>query len=136
MQRAHRVAYELTYGPIPEGLDVLHNCDTRPCVRPDHLFLGTQLDNMKDMHRKGRCPSSKGKPRPRYHAVATRSKPKKKTIGRPTDYISQAEAIQILGVSRITLWRWVRGGKINSITLTGRPALLRSEIEALKRKGR
>lgn len=51
---AHRVAYEMHYGPIPDGLNALHRCDNRPCVRPDHLFLGTQADNVHDMHRKGR----------------------------------------------------------------------------------
>jgi hypothetical protein len=51
---AHRVAYALTYGPIPEGVDVLHRCDNPPCVRPDHLFLGNQAENMADMRRKGR----------------------------------------------------------------------------------
>lgn len=50
---AHRVAWELTYGSIPIGLSVLHKCDNRPCCRPDHLFIGTQLDNMRDMANKG-----------------------------------------------------------------------------------
>lgn len=51
---AHRVAWQLTSGPIPDGLFVLHHCDTPTCVRPDHLFLGTHTDNMRDASRKGR----------------------------------------------------------------------------------
>ena len=51
---AHRVSWELEYGPIPEGMSILHKCDTPACVRPSHLFLGSQVENMKDMTQKGR----------------------------------------------------------------------------------
>ena len=51
---AHRVAWEIERGPIPEGLQVCHHCDNPPCVRIDHLFIGTQVDNMADAKQKGR----------------------------------------------------------------------------------
>lgn len=61
---AHRVSWEIHYGPIPPGLFICHDCDRtypagstdyRRCVRPDHLFLGTHADNVRDMHAKGRA---------------------------------------------------------------------------------
>jgi len=59
---AHRVAWELTYGEIPEGLFVLHHCDNRKCCNPKHLFLGTIKDNAQDMALKGRgrVPDNRG----------------------------------------------------------------------------
>jgi hypothetical protein len=60
---AHRVAWRLTFGDIPEGLQVCHACDNPACCRPAHLFLGTAIANMVDAHRKGRI-SHAGVPAP------------------------------------------------------------------------
>lgn len=59
---AHVFSYEITYGEVV-GLNVLHKCDNPECVNPDHLWLGTQLDNIKDMVKKGR----------QHHATGTKN---------------------------------------------------------------
>jgi len=61
---AHRASWEIYKGSIPKGLLVLHKCDNKCCVNPDHLFLGTQRDNVRDMHQKQRANILKGSKNP------------------------------------------------------------------------
>lgn len=70
---AHRASWMMENGPIPKGMLVCHHCDTRACVRPDHLFLGTHSDNMRDMYRKGRGPTGKRN--------GSHTKPKRRAYG-------------------------------------------------------
>jgi hypothetical protein len=53
---AHRVSYSLANGSVPEGMHVLHHCDNRLCVNPQHLYAGTDKDNAHDKVQRGRCP--------------------------------------------------------------------------------
>ena len=61
---AHRVAWVMHNGPIPEGMLVLHKCDNSTCVNPEHLFIGTQRDNVLDMIKKKRHKVLKGSSNP------------------------------------------------------------------------
>ncbi len=69
---AHRASWLLAHGELPDELLVCHKCDNPPCVRPDHLFLGTDADNQRDMMRKGRkvVPPQYGERNPRAKLTA------------------------------------------------------------------
>lgn len=64
-RRAHRVAWEIVNGEIPDGLCVCHHCDNPPCVNPSRLFLGTHKQNSEDRERKGRGADRRGEKHPR-----------------------------------------------------------------------
>lgn len=67
---AHRVSWELHFGPIPDGAQVLHRCDNPPCVNPEHLFLGDNTANVADKVSKGRCASMKREQNPMWRNFA------------------------------------------------------------------
>lgn len=79
--RVHRLVYEHYNGPVPEGMDVCHTCDTRACIEPSHLWVGTRKQNMEDCLAKKRHDSMKRTHCPRGHEYTpetTRWKPPSK----------------------------------------------------------
>jgi DNA-binding transcriptional regulator YiaG len=104
---AHRVAYELAVGPIPDGLWVLHRCDRTACVRPDHLFLGNNADNMADMVAKGRSLHGTRSPRAKLTEQSVEAIREIQKSGAMT----QRKLAVLFGVSKSTISEIVRGAK-------------------------
>ena len=102
---AHRLSWELHFGPIPEGMDVLHHCDTPPCVRPSHLFLGTDIDNKKDCMTKERhCYGEQ-----HYEAKLTDAIVKEAKYLHFSKGQSKASLARKYGVSAVTMGHAIRG---------------------------
>lgn len=102
---AHRLAWELTHGPIPPGLFVCHHCDNPPCVNPAHLFLGTRTENGADAARKGRMSHGEGHYKAKLTDAQVRAIQAAQAAGaRAKDLESQ------YGVTHKTLWQ-IRHGQ-------------------------
>lgn len=104
---AHRHAWVLANGPIPDGMFVLHRCDNPPCCEPSHLFLGTLADNNADRDRKGHHVSLSGE----RHGMSKLTGPDASEIRRlyAEGPASQYALAERFGVSQATISRVVRG---------------------------
>jgi HNH endonuclease len=98
---AHRFAYELARGPIPTGSFVLHSCDTPLCVRPDHLSLGTQRDNMGQAAARGRTARGEGHGRHKLTAEQVLDLRTKRTAGWNIQELADWFGISLAAVSLI-----------------------------------
>ena len=109
--RAHRLSYELHYGPIPEGLSVCHRCDNPCCVNPAHLFVGTHQENMADMAAKGRQVFQRRPERATHgeqHYAAKLDSSSIVAIRQRRENGEQLDQIaRSYGVSKQTIWRAV-----------------------------
>lgn len=108
--KAHRVSYELHLGKIPDGLLVCHRCDNPLCVNPDHLFLGTSLDNNRDREAKGRGNQAKGQSQ--AHAKLTEDDVKYIRASRLTTYALAKQYgmhyTTIMDARKGTTWKHVK----------------------------
>jgi hypothetical protein len=102
--KAHRLAWELANGPIPDGLWVLHHCDNPPCVRVEHLYLGTGMDNSRDTIQRGRFVlGQRHHGEAHYHAKLTESQVREIRTLCANGEMTQAAVARRFGVN----WRTV-----------------------------
>ena len=121
---AHRVAWVVQFGTIPEGKQVLHRCDHPPCVR--HLFLGDHVANMDDMATKGRRRSVTGEAHPSARLTAVEVQAIRARYARGG--VSQKSLAQACGVGPAQVGRIVRGERWRPMGIAERRARCRSTL--------
>jgi len=103
-RHAHRLAWELEHGPIPDGMFVCHRCDNPPCCNPAHLFLGTQADNDADRTTKGRSSRGSRHPDAKLNPETVREIRRRVASGE-----QQTALAREFGVSKTTLNQMIHG---------------------------
>jgi hypothetical protein len=106
---AHRVVWEMAHGPVPDGMVVRHRCDNPPCVRLDHLLLGTNADNTRDMMERGRGKQPRFKKEDHPLAKLTQQDVNEIRYVYRHDGASQSQLAALFGVSQSQIGRIVRG---------------------------
>lgn len=119
MASAHRLSYELHKGPVPDGKEILHSCDNRLCINPDHLRPGTHAENMQEAKIRGRMLAGE------RHPMFGRKKPPgiKNRLSKPVlvlgnTYASQKEAERALGLGSGTVRYWIKTSSAKATPLS------------------
>lgn len=132
---SHRASYEFHFGPIPDGLWVLHKCDNPKCLRPSHLFLGTPKDNFHDMLQKGRL-NRTTQPRGEDNCNATMTS--ERVIGLRKDYVAGlplSDLIQNYGVTERSINDYTGGRSWKHLLgVDGSPTLEQLKVECARRR--
>lgn len=118
---AHRVSWQITYGDIPDGMNVLHHCDNPSCVNPNHLFLGNQSDNARDMVSKGRMNFQRHpETRPTGDRHGSHTHPESRTYGERNGAFTHPERIPRgdRNGARLHPESYARGEKVHNAKLT------------------
>lgn len=106
MVSAHRFAHELYHGPIPAGMAVLHSCDNKLCVNPDHLRAGTMAENSREAMDRGRI--RRGADHPMFGRRNPRPKQANRVRVLGVEYESQKAAERTLGLGSGTVRYWLQ----------------------------
>jgi len=108
---AHRLSYETYVEPIPKGLFVLHICDNKACVNPSHLFIGTQLTNMRDKVSKNRQPKGES------HGASKLTESIIREIKSQDGIVSQNKMALKYGLSQSSIWRIINNKTWQHLTV-------------------